>query len=164
MTHDTGEPTTGLPRVSVTSHEAELLSEMAADKSVLEIGTGFGFSTEALCKTAKAVVTVDPDEQVKVWVQRRVSGLPCLFIQVKRVEDAPHSLAGFDMAFIDGDHQQDAVARDISDCIARLKRGGKLVLHDATAGNVLMGCKIAGIVKDLDIIPTHYGLGVWTKP
>lgn len=66
---DPGEPTTGVPRVSIADDEVELLASLVAGKRVLEIGTGLGVSARAMASTATEVVTVDIDPWVhaNVW-------------------------------------------------------------------------------------------------
>jgi len=42
----------------------------------------------------------------------------------------------FDLIFIDGDHNEDAVSRDITNSLLSLKEGGTIVLHDAFPPNL----------------------------
>lgn len=103
-------------RRSVTDDEAEILSRIATDKRVLEIGTGLGVSTRALAQTAAHVLTVDPDP----WVQD--PGLP----NVTFARSLPEDMGAFDLAFIDGNHKEDAVVSDIEACAGI----PEIVLHD----------------------------------
>lgn len=111
------------PRLSVTEQEA------------VEIGTGLGVSTRALASTAASVVTVDPDP----WVVD-----PCL-PNVRFLREAPDP-AGFDMAFIDGLHERDAVVRDIERC----KAIPLIVLHDTDLRGVREAIERTGLRRTED--------------
>jgi hypothetical protein len=131
-TDDPGEPTTGVPRISIAADEIQILTEAARGHTVLEIGTGLGISTRALAEYARMVVTVDPDP----WVADTIAPtLPLDVIHVPTFDDIPTNIA-FTMGFIDGDHSTASTERDILQCVYRLPVGGRLYVHDAKYPNV----------------------------
>ena len=121
---DPGEPTTGVPRVSIADDEVELLAELVAGLRVLEIGTGLGVSARAMAKTASEVVTVDIDP----WVHANV--WPLLPKNVRGLTSAADIDGVFGAVFIDGDHGRHAVRRDIEQAEG-FAPGGLLIAHDA---------------------------------
>ena len=122
---DPGEPTTGVPRVSIADDEVELLAELVTGLRVLEIGTGLGVSARAMAKTATEVVTVDIDP----WVHANV--WPLLPRNVKGHTSIDDVGGLFGAVFIDGDHSRHAVRRDVEEAELRLLPGGLLIAHDA---------------------------------
>lgn len=128
---DPGEPSTGVPRVSIADDEVELLAELVAGLRVLEIGTGLGVSAKAMARTALEVITVDIDP----WVHQQI--WPLLPRNVKGRTDVP-SDETFDAVFIDGDHSRHAVRRDVQ-VAERLAPGGLLIAHDAKVVGPYLG-------------------------
>ena len=123
---DPGEPGTGRPRISITERESQLLAFLAANKRVLEIGTGLGISTDRLACHALEVWTVDIDP----WVHANV--FPALHKDVKCFTDRdqiPESEV-FDVVFIDGRHTVVDTHVDIEYAQSRCPRG-IIVVHDA---------------------------------
>ncbi len=121
---DPGEPSTGRPRISVNTEEAELLAFLATGRTVLEIGTGLGMSTRYLAGTAESVTTIDIDP----WVQAQVwPHLPESVTTLASRRTLEH--ATFDMVFIDGDHRPDAVAEDMAFAVSHCPVG-VIVVHD----------------------------------
>jgi len=110
-------------RLSVTDDECEILARLAQGRSVLEIGTGLGVSTRAMSDTARRVVTVDPDDWVRlnVWESLPSNVAPCN----EFVEDDK-----FDFAFIDGDHHYDSVKADLVAVRKVLRPFSPVVMHD----------------------------------
>jgi len=149
---DSGEHSTGLPRISIAPREGEVLSILAIDKDVLEIGTGLGISTRYMEMKAKSITTVDTD----IWVHKNIN-LPTRVIRLSDVGLIAPSVK-FDLIFIDGDHRTPSVKRDIEFSMSHLKQGGMMVLHDAHDG------KVSQAVKELDlsmyVVNTTYGLGI----
>jgi predicted RNA methylase len=97
-------------RLSVNDHEAELIGGMVRGLHVLEIGTGLGVSTRALAMSARKVVTIDIDP----WVQENI--WPVLLDDLPNLEvhsEIPWDAAPFEAVFIDGDHSEKAVLKDI---------------------------------------------------
>ena len=129
---DPGEPTTGKPRLSISDKEAEILSALAAGKTVLEIGTGLGVSTRALARYAYAVDTIDVDP----WVAGTI--VP------KLLEECPNVRAFgtreghefYDLVFIDGSHDTNAVLDDLAFAEQHILGSALIVCHDARYSNV----------------------------
>jgi hypothetical protein len=145
---DPGEPSSRVARISIADDERSVLAEMAAGKTVLEIGTGLGVSTRALATTADHVVTCDIDK----WVQRTI--WPDLPGNVSTTSDLGHfSLASFQMVFIDGDHSADALRRDVATAEGLLTAGGTIVVHDAHHLMPHLG-------NGWELLNTTYGLAV----
>lgn len=144
---DPGEPTTGKPRVSVTDDECRVLAWLAQERDVLEIGTGLGVSTRALASTCDHLCTVDPDP----WVTENV--VPHLdYLKVWYEPAICEEWAGrtFGLAFIDGDHSEDAVLRDIQSVLPLLRPGGLVVLHDTNLDGVRRAAESFGTLVRMD--------------
>lgn len=132
-TDDPGEPTTDRPRVSVSKVEASVLRSFARQRDVLEIGTGIGVSTTALSDSADSVVTHDIDP----WVHEHV--WPTLDDAVVRAATRGEIVergGGFDLVFIDGDHQPESVFADVEFARDLLRPWGLIVVHDAAYAHV----------------------------
>jgi len=153
---DPGENGTTVPRVGIAADEDEILSALANDRIVLELGTGLGFSTRALLRGGPAaVVSVDPDP----WVQREI--WPTLsHVRLTCASWVPGGLYAFDLVFIDGEHTADAVERDTA--IALRYHPKFIVYHDWLADpRVQEGARKALPSNAvISVIPTTYGLGL----
>lgn len=145
---DPGEPTTGKPRVSVTDDECRVLAWLARERDVLEIGTGLGVSTRAMASTGNGVVTVDPDPWVELNVVPAFRGMSVL--DVKALDDDWLRGRRFDLVFIDGDHSEDAVLRDIQSVLPLLRPGGLVVLHDTNLDGVRRAAESFGTLVRMD--------------
>jgi hypothetical protein len=153
-TDDPGEPTTGVPRISIAADEIQILTEAARGHTVLEIGTGLGISTRALAEYARMVVTVDPDP----WVAETIAPtFPDNVLHVPTIDQIPFNSA-FTMGFIDGDHSTESTRRDIFDCTVRLPIGSRIYVHDAKYPNVAAALTGYGWKH----IPTTHGLAYLT--
>lgn len=123
--------------------EADALRELATDKTVLEIGSAYGYSTIVMAQVAKSVVAIDPMTQFDSWkvfhdnveahgVAAKVSLL------VLRSEIALPALykAGewYDLIFIDGDHLPESVRHDLAWARRLVRLGGVIALHDYLLG------------------------------
>jgi hypothetical protein len=152
---DPGEPQHGLPRIGIDEGEEPLLSALARGRLVLEIGTGLGYSTRALARTARLVVTVDPDE----WVEKNIVPTLPLNVAFRRELSGPVPV---DLVFVDGDHRPDAVRRDTLLAVQCVCDGGLVVFHDWTGLDDVAGSvrSVVGGAAPLYAIPTKYGLGV----
>lgn len=125
--------TDGLPRLSVTDEECEILTKLASGKRVLEIGTGLGVSTRAIAKSARSVVTVD----IEPWcIQQEFPA------NVEARPDMPSDLSTFDWVFIDGGHDYLEVMEDVR----RTKPIPMLVLHDVYLSHVQQALDDAKLV------------------
>lgn len=134
--------------------EGRKLEELAAGKTVLEIGSFVGLSALCMARTARKVHTVDwhrGDTDTKKYVADDWT-LPELAANLGRhdtngkiVVHAGHvndvlavmQPGSFDMAFIDGAHDVDSVCRDVNHAIRLVKRDGILAFHDTQFGTVV---------------------------
>ncbi len=155
---DPGEPSTGRYRVSVTEEECRILGWLARDCRVLEIGTGLGVSTRALASTALHLCTVDIDP----WVHREVwPTLPDIVVALPEPPKAMRYPWRYDMALIDGDHEYEAVKKDLEDVWRLVDPGGLIVLHDCNLADVRRAAEERGKLVTLDTAG-HLGL-LWRE-
>ncbi len=129
---------------AVSREECERLGALAEGKTVLEVGSEFGRSTIALAGAAAVVHSVDwhhgdvgsgfKDSLPEFWKNLGAYGMrEKVIVHIGRWEDVAGVLRWqyFDMAFIDGDHQQEAVVRDLALVAAAIRPGALVVMHDA---------------------------------
>lgn len=128
----------------LTPTEGAALAALARGKQVLEIGSYCGRSTICLAQTADHVVSIDPHQgdgtpQPRDTYAEFQDNLQRwqLDKNVLSIRQDVGDLAGpgpgdtrFDLVFIDGDHSQPAVERDIEFALAHLADGGLLAFHD----------------------------------
>lgn len=128
--------------------EGRELARLAAGKAVLEVGSYCGRSTVCLARAAKSVTAVDtfdgrgtdlPGDTLRTFLANLERYGVAAKVRAVRGEASatlPKLPPVYDLAFVDGSHDRDSVARD-ADLAARLLRpGGVLVFHDyATAVN-----------------------------
>jgi len=107
-------------------------------KSILEIGTGDGDSTLAFLESLydreiyNGLISVDINPKCK---GRKV-------IEERQMENGVHWITAdslkldiqgkFDLIFIDGDHGEEVVTKEIIKYAPMVKKGGWLILHDFT--------------------------------
>lgn len=125
---------------SLTAPETAKLRELAKDGLVVEIGSAYGYSAIQMAQAgAELVVAIDPhvgenpdslermvvnvavhglQDRVTIWCTKSAAALPLL------------EPGMFDLAFVDGDHSEHAVALDIREAWRLLKPGGTLAAHD----------------------------------
>ncbi len=114
---------TELPEGWLSTHDIAELQRLGAGKTVLELGAYQGRSTVVLSEVAKYVVSVDRHKGVPVGDD--IDSLPPYLaairpllnvaIVVANFEDFVPLLRGaFDLVFIDGQHEYEAVIRDIT--------------------------------------------------
>lgn len=123
---------------SVTDREADVLSALAKDKVVLEIGAAYGFSTVVLANApAKRVVSVDPHtghdslHALEANLETFSVGDRVVVAPFRSDEYLSSLLPGsFDMAFVDGDHTLEFVRRDILAVKRLVRPGGVMAFHD----------------------------------
>lgn len=128
---------------TVTEAEARKLAELARDGMVLEMGSWYGRSTVAMASTAKRVHAVDwhhgdaqagraetlePFLTALDWYEVRER----VVVHIGRFEDVVPAFRAnfFDFVFLDGYHEQDAVARDLKMARRVVKSGGAIACHD----------------------------------
>jgi SAM-dependent methyltransferase len=129
--------------------EGELLADLADGKEVLEIGSFCGLSTLWLLRTARKVHCVDTFdgrgtpilggtfEEFAANLERRCPDkCDSAHVAVYRAESADvlpklaAKGAAFDLAFIDGAHDEASVEADTENALKVLKPGGLLAFHD----------------------------------
>lgn len=124
----------------LTEEEGFALSDAAAGRRVLEIGSYCGRSTICLAQAAESVVSVDPHDGRGTPEPRDTYGEMCGNLQRYGVSAKVDVVIGtlqsvpaagpFGLVFIDGAHDYPAVAADIAAALCRLSPGGQLALHD----------------------------------
>ncbi len=155
---DPGEPIRNDSRMSVNDIEAEILSEFARGKNVLEIGTGLGVSTRKMAETANLVYTVDIDP----WVKDKVAPTLPENVRFFTSLDDYGIMPGFDMALIDGFHSCDQCVKDARAVKKLVKPGGIIIFHDFRLPSISRAIAISGL--DVVFIATTAGLGLaWNK-
>lgn len=152
---DPGEPGTHAQRWSVNDAEGELLGAFCKDKTVLEIGTGLGVSTDYLAKYARRVYTYDVDQWVvdNIYPTLNAPNVTCL----KSIEDAPMC----DVAFIDGLHTTEQVEQDTLCVIPKLQGNWTILYHDAKIASVRNGAR--RVFNKWTVLNTFAGVGLVTK-
>ena len=130
--------------MSVTDDECRVLAWLAERRDVLEIGTGLGVSTRAMAETARGVMTVDPDP----WVANNVSFVGINVLPTTELD--ADEWRRFDLAFIDGDHSEEAVLADLRAVIPLLRPGGLIVLHDTNLCGVRGAAESFGTLVRMD--------------
>ena len=123
---------------SLTAAETAKLRELASGGLVLEIGLAYGYSAIQMAQAgAELVVAIDPhmgenpdsldrmvvnvavhglQDRIMIWCAESAAALPLLESGI------------FDLAFVDGDHSEDAVANDIRHAWRLLKPGERFAL------------------------------------
>lgn len=106
-------------------------------KRILEIGSFKGVSTEVFCQFADSVTAVDPfvDPEIEQIFLERMKPYEGIIKTVKglspeALKDMPDG--SFDMCYIDGNHNTEAVISDIKECKRLVRPGGILAGHDYT--------------------------------
>jgi len=160
--------------------EGRALGRLAAGKKVLEIGAFCGKSTICMAQTAEQVVAVDTFEGTATLEQGvdtftafktfiGLAGLADKVIAVRGlskdvVPNIGMEFEPFDLAFIDGAHDYEAVATDIRLASEVLKPGGLIAFHDyrLKPGDV-DGRWDPGVTKAVDELIAAGGhmLGCW---
>lgn len=111
-----------LPKGWLAEAEAQLLQQLATGKTVLELGAWRGRSTVAMAETATYLVSVDRHQGIAGIDESdslphylaAVRTYPNVAIVIASFEQFVPLLADqkFDLVFIDGNHDRQAVARD----------------------------------------------------
>ncbi len=118
--------------------EGKALAELARGKRVLEIGSYCGLSTVCMARTAEHVTAVDyfdgratpkpADTHIEFWANLERHGVADKVTTCHPEAEIP--LPAYDLAFIDGAHDYEAVKADIARACEVLAPGGVLALHD----------------------------------
>lgn len=135
-----------LPHGWLTDNEANELRRLSVGLTVLELGAWKGRSTVVLAERARYVVSVDR--------HRGISGhdndsLPDYLANVRYIENVAiivgdfekvvPLLAGYDMVYVDGDHDADSVARDLRLVLDHNPR--VIAMHDFDFEEVRVGAR-----------------------
>jgi predicted O-methyltransferase YrrM len=110
-------------------------------QSILEMGTSFGITTAYLAQKNRAVTTLEGNPHIAEIAEKHWDSLGLAHIQCKQgsfAESLPSLLQqwesemhlGFDLIFIDGHHQGDALVSYIEQLKPCLKDGGVLICDD----------------------------------
>lgn len=127
--------------------EAIKLAMLARGNTVLELGAHHGFSTVVLASSARRVSTVDWFEGDvhaglgntydsfmnnirRYQVEPIVSILPHRFEDILPVLAERHPVPVFDGCFIDGQHDEESVRRDLELVKPLVRWGGWIAFHD----------------------------------
>lgn len=142
---------------AVTYAEAVRLHTEAKGKIVLEMGAQFGLSTIVLAQAARHVVSVDwhrGDQQAGLidtlagyWLNLKQHGVDHkVTVIADRFDSALSYLKPgcFDLVFIDGCHDEEAVQADIELALPLLRRPGTMLFHDYGRA------KFPGVRKQVD--------------
>lgn len=127
--------------------ERAFLADLAADRTVLEIGSWHGGSLQVLAEHATTVHSIDwhkgmderqpeptCDTLPKLWANvRRFNNIVLHIGTTEQVAPALRSRL-FDLIFIDGTHSKDAVLRDVALLRRTLAPGGVFAFHDYGIG------------------------------
>lgn len=114
------------------------LAELSEGKDVLEVGSYCGCSTVCIARTAKSVACVDYWDGRGTAVPMDTYPEFCASLEKYGVSnkvseytpDEPLPESSFDVAFIDGAHDEESVTKDIEKALGSLRPGGVLVFHD----------------------------------
>jgi predicted O-methyltransferase YrrM len=121
---------------SLTRAETDELCQLATGRRVLEVGTAYGYSAVAMGLVAEAVTSIDT--HVPLRSLQVAAGNLAAYHLTERVQLLvgssqrwlPALDPGFDLVFIDGDHQAAGVRHDVLEGRKLLKPGGMLACHD----------------------------------
>lgn len=133
----------------------------AQPKSVIEIGSDRGVSTELFLLTSARVVAVDPwqHEPYHLEFLQRCGSYPHLEICRGLCPQALDRFGPeFDLCYIDADHQYESVRRDILACTRIVKPQGWLAGHDYHQPQVERA--VLSMIDE----PIAFGDGSWLAP
>ncbi len=140
----------------MTEAERMALKRWCFQKDVLELGAFEGLSSCCIAMTAKSLVCVDTFDgrgtqhagestEEAFWQnlnsiekQAKVQAIKGTFEKV-----IPPLDKTFDIIFIDGSHDHESVKQDIQMCLPKLRKGGRLLMHD-------YGTQNPGVVQAID--------------
>jgi protein-L-isoaspartate O-methyltransferase len=116
----------------LTVEEGRLLWELAAGRSVLELGTAAGRATVCLAQQAERVVTVDaPDQgEAREWTRRYGVSERVVF-RTGEVEAVCRGLTErFELVFVNGTEDAEGLRRTIEALLPLVAPGGQIAFHD----------------------------------
>lgn len=108
------------------------LIQFAKPKSVIEIGSHHGVSTEAFLILCEQVFAVDYWPSGREHFDARCLSYPNLWVVRGKSPEVLDQFGDetFDLCYIDADHDYEAVVKDIRACKRLVKAGGWLAGHD----------------------------------
>lgn len=131
----------------MTDPEHAFLAQLAAGKTVLEVGSWHGGTLAAMAAAAHEVHSIDwhqgmderkpqPDADTLLHLWAHVRAIPNVVLHVGTTEQVAPCLRSryFDLVFIDGTHSHEAVIRDVSLLRRTLKHDGRFAFHDYGLG------------------------------
>ena len=128
-----------------TTKQGALLQKLSVDKTCLEVGAFFGFTTVCMAQFAKMVYSIDNHRgdihlgrtdtlQPFIGYLQKYKVLPKVAILIGESTDILPRLETnfFDLAFIDATHTYEAVSRDIAlvEPLMKLKEDALIAFHD----------------------------------
>lgn len=127
--------------------ERAFLADLAAGRSVLEVGSWHGGSLAALAETAQVVHSIDwhrgmddrrpePEADTLPHLWANVRHLSNIVLHVGTTSQVAPGLRSrlFDLIFVDGTHTKEAVLRDVALLRRTLTPGGTFAFHDYGLG------------------------------
>ena len=137
----------------------------AKPRSVIEIGSNRGVSTEAFLRHCERVVAVDPwdesfDSGAFAHFMDRCGGYPNLEVVRGKSPDALHRFGiEFDLCYIDACHDYESVKRDLQACLLIVKPEGWLAGHDYPQDDVRRA-----VGEIATTVPKIFSDGSWLLP
>lgn len=139
--------------------EGLALQEMAAGRTVLEIGSYCGRSTVAMAEVARLVVSLDwhqgdpgagwGDTLPELWQNLADFGLRGKVVVIAASVDVVAPLLTpwqYDLVFVDGAHDAASVERDCRLARKVVRPGGTIAMHDWNLEGVRTGAQAAGVM------------------
>jgi hypothetical protein len=125
------QPPDGVPGW-LTINEGRALFEAAAEKSVLEMGTACGRATVCLAQSASRLVSVDiqGQETAAEWSSRFGVASRVEFLCGSVADRLKSTSQKFGLAFVDTEHDEASVRRDLELARGSLAPQGLIAVHD----------------------------------
>ena len=117
-----------------------LLRVLAADRTVLELGTAFGVGAAALAGTARSVLTVELDAGRATAARERLRDCPNVELLEGDWREVLRGRASFGLVFADGGSPY--APADWEAILALVEPGGLLVKDDLTPGRPIDGDRV----------------------
>lgn len=127
---------------SITEPERALLTDLARDKKVLEIGSAYGYTTCFMAQVATEVLAVDPHAGYGAMpgslpaMRQHIAALGIENIEMMiglSQQVLPIFISDgmtFDLVFVDGDHRYASAQFDLAHSWPLVAEGGAMAVHD----------------------------------